>query len=172
MRPGRILHPELAQAVATLGHSDLFMVTDAGFPIPDDVWRIDLGFYEGLPDVLEVLRVLRAEVFVEEIYFAADILTRNKPLYAGLQEIFTGSGAAFKPTTHDDLVERVARQCKFIVRSGSLNPWANIVMMASTDPFAWFSDGSGTEILPAYVERRRLINENVIPEVSAESDAD
>ncbi|MCO6449540.1 MAG: D-ribose pyranase [Caldilineales bacterium] len=163
MRPGRILHPELAQAVATLGHSDLFMVTDAGFPIPADAWRIDLGFYEGLPDVLDVLRVMRQEVFVEEVQFAGDILSKNKPLYAALQEIFTGSGAAFKLTTHEELVNNIAHQCKFIVRSGSFNPWANIVMMASTDPFAWFADGSGSEILPAYVERRKLMRENVVP---------
>lgn len=166
MRPGRILHPELAQAVATLGHTDLFMVTDAGFPIPADAHRIDLGFYPGLPDVLDVLRVLRAEVFVEEVHFAGDILEMNKPLYAGLQEIFTGSGAAFKLTTHEELVANIAHQCKFIVRSGSFNPWANIVMMASTDPFAWFSEESGTTILPAYVERRKLISDNVIPEPS------
>ena len=48
MRAGRIIHPELAQAVALLGHSDIFMVVDAGFPIPADTWRIDLGFDEGI----------------------------------------------------------------------------------------------------------------------------
>ncbi len=164
MRAGRIIHPELARAVAELGHSDFFMVVDAGFPIPASARRIDLGFYEGLPDVLDVLRVLRQEVFVEEVHFAADILTRNKPLYAALQTIFTGAGATFHLTTHEQLVKDYAYRAKFIVRSGSFNPWANIALMASTDPFAWFVEGSGTEILPAYVERRRLIRENVRPE--------
>ncbi len=164
MRPNRILHPELAQAVATLGHSDIIMVTDAGFPIPKDAWRIDLGFYEGLPDVLDVLRVLRQEIFVEEVHFAGDILTKNKPLYSALQDIYTGAGAQFKLTTHEALVSDYAYRAKCIVRSGSFNPWANIALVASTDPFAWFTDDSGTEILPAYVERRRLITDNVRPE--------
>ncbi|HMQ52630.1 MAG TPA: D-ribose pyranase [Anaerolineae bacterium] len=164
MRPGRILHPELAQAVATLGHSDIFMVTDAGFPIPADAWRIDLGFYEGLPDVLDVLRVMRQEVFVEEVHFAGDILTKNKPLYAALQDIFTGAGAEFKLTTHEQLVNETAYKAKFIIRSGSFNPWANIALVASTDPFAWFTEDSGTEILPAYVERRKLMSDKVRPE--------
>ena len=44
MRPNRILHPELARALATLGHQDILLVTDAGFPIPAAAWRIDLGF--------------------------------------------------------------------------------------------------------------------------------
>ena len=164
MRPGRILHPELAQAVTTLGHSDIFMVTDAGFPIPADAWRIDLGFYEGLPDVLDILRVIRKEVFVEEVHFAGDILTKNIPLYTSLQDIFTGAGAEFKLTTHEELVDNIAHQAKFIIRSGSFNPWANIAMVASTDPFAWFTEESGAEILPAYVERRKLMENNVRPE--------
>lgn len=164
MRPGRILHPELAQAVTTLGHSDIFMVTDAGFPIPADAWRIDLGFYEGLPDVLDVLRVVRQEVFVEEVHFAGDILTKNKPLYASLQDIFTGAGAEFKLTTHEELVNEIAYKAKFIIRSGSFNPWANIAMVASTDPFAWFTADSGTEILPTYLERRKRMSDNVRPE--------
>ncbi|MFQ3568308.1 MAG: D-ribose pyranase [Aggregatilineales bacterium] len=164
MRPNRILHPELAQAVAMMGHSDILLVTDAGFPIPRDAWRIDLGFYEGLPDVLDVLRVLRKELFVEEVHFARDILTKNQPLYTALQEIYTGSGAEFVLTTHEELVEKYAYRAKAIVRSGSFNPWANIALVCSTDPHAWFTPESGTEILPAYVERRRKIMENVRPE--------
>lgn len=164
MRPGRILHPELAQAVATMGHSDILLVTDAGFPIPDDAWRIDLGFYEGMPDVLDILRVLRQEMFVEEVHFAGDILTKNKPLYSALQDIFTGSGAEFKLTTHETLVNDISHRAKAVVRSGSFNPWANIALVCSTDPHAWFTAESGTEILPAYVERRKRIENNVRPE--------
>jgi len=55
----------LAKAVASMGYQDILLVTNAGFPIPRDANRIDLAFYEGLPDVLDVLRVLRREVFVE-----------------------------------------------------------------------------------------------------------
>ena len=57
MRPGRILHPELAKALATCGHTDIILVTDAGFPIPKDANRIDLGYYAGAVDVLDILRI-------------------------------------------------------------------------------------------------------------------
>ncbi len=164
MRPNRILHPELAEALATLGHSDILLVTDAGFPIPADANRIDLGFYEGIPDVLDVLRVMRKEVFIEEVHFAGDILENNKPLFESLQDIFTGSGAVFKLTTHEDLVNDIAHRAKVIVRSGSFNPWANIALVASTDPNAWFT-GEGEMILPAYVERRRMIADNDVPPI-------
>ena len=166
MRGQRILHPELAKAVATMGHQDILLVTDAGFPIPRDAWRIDLGFYEGLPDVLDILRVLRQEIFVEEVHFAAEVETHNPRLYRALQDIFTGSGAEFKTTTHERLIAETAPRSKAIVRSGSFNPWANVALVCSTDPFAWFAEDSGATILPAYVERRRRITEGTKPMVS------
>ena len=149
MRPGRILHPELAKALATCGHTDIILVTDAGFPIPKDANRIDLGYYAGAVDVLDILKMLRKEIFVEEVY-------------KDLQEIYTGSGAVFKGTTHEVLVEEIAPKAKVVIRSGSLNAWANFALTCSTDPFAWFTEEDVT-ILPAYVERRRRISENEVP---------
>lgn len=162
MIPNRILHPELAQALATLGHTDLVLITDAGFPIPASANRIDLGFYEGLPDVLDILRVLRKEIFVEEVHFATDVRDRHPDLYKELQTIYTGAGAVFKGTTHEHLVEEMAPKAKVIIRSGSFNAWANIALVASTDPFAWFNQPN-IKILPAYVERRKMIEDGYVP---------
>ncbi len=164
MRPNRILHPQLAKALAECGHSDIILVTDAGFPIPKDANRIDLGYYAGEADVLKILSMLRQEIFVEEVTFATEVKTRHPALYREVQEIYTGSGAVFKGTTHEDLVENLAPKAKLIIRSGSLNAWANFALTCSTDPFAWFTEEDIT-ILPAYVERRKRIKENEIPEL-------
>lgn len=164
MIPNRILHPGLAQSLATLGHSDIVLVTDAGFPIPKDANRIDLGFYEGLPDVLDILNVLRKEIFVEEVHFATDVRDRHPDLYKELQSIYTGAGAVFKGTTHEELVEVFAPKAKVVIRSGSFNAWANIALVASTDPFAWFTQPN-IKILPEYVERRKMIEEGYVPEL-------
>ena len=106
---------------------------------------------------------LRREVFVEEVHFAAEVQTHNPPLYRALQEIFTGSGAEFRATSHERLIAETAPRAKAVVRSGSFTPWANVALVCSTDPFAWFADGSGATILPAYVERRRRIDRNEVP---------
>lgn len=164
MRPGSILHPELARALATCGHTDIILVTDAGFPIPKDANRIDLGFYAGMADVCDILKVLRKEIFVEEVHFATEVKTHHPALYKKVQEIFTGSGAVFKGTRHETLCEDFARRAKVVIRSGSLNAWANFALVASTDPFAWFTEEDIT-ILPAYVERRKRIHDNEVPEL-------
>lgn len=162
MRPNRILHPELASALATCGHTDIIMVTDAGFPIPKDANRIDLGFYAGMADVCDILQMLRQEIFVEEVHFAAEVKTHHPALYKTVQEIYTGSGAEFKGTTHEALCEDFAKRAKVIIRSGSFNAWANFALVASTDPFAWFNEEDIT-ILPTYVERRKKISANQVP---------
>lgn len=164
MKPNSILHPELAKALAECGHTDIILVTDAGFPIPKDANRIDLGFYAGKPDVLDILQVLRKEIFVEEVIFASEVKSHHPNLYDSIQEIYTGSGAVFKGTTHEDLVENLAPKAKVVIRSGSLNAWANFALVASTDPFAWFTEDD-IKILPTYVERRRRIKENEVPDL-------
>ncbi|HCB1943930.1 TPA: carbohydrate transporter, partial [Citrobacter farmeri] len=45
-------------------------------------------------------------------------------------------------------------------------PWANFALVASTDPFAWFTDASGVQPLPAYVARRQRIVDNIVPELN------
>lgn len=164
MRPNRILHPQLAKELAACGHSDIIMVTDAGFPIPRDANRIDLGFYAGQADVMEILKMLREEIFVEEVSFATEVKTHHPVLYQDIQKIYTGSGAVFKGTTHEELVETIAPKAKVIIRSGSLNAWANFALTCSTDPFAWFTEEDIT-ILDTYVERRKRIKENAVPEL-------
>src|SRR5699024_5484968 len=162
MRQNKILHPELAKALAECGHTDIILVTDAGFPIPKDGNRIDLGYYAGQVDVLDILRMLREEIFVEEVSFATEVKTHHPDLYKSIQKIYTGAGAVCKGTNHENLIEEIAPKAKVIIRSGSLNAWANFALLASTDPFAWFNQ-ENIEILPAYVERRKRIKDNEVP---------
>lgn len=164
MRSERILHPGLAGALATLGHTDVVLVTDAGFPIPQDAHRVDLALTRGHLDVRTILRVLLEEVFVEEVHMAGEVRTHHPRLYGDVQDLFTGSGATFRGTTHEHLIEHWAPRAKVVVRSGSFEPWANFALVASTAPFEWFADDDVT-ILPEYVERRRMIAEGVRPEL-------
>lgn len=163
MRPDRILHPELAAALATLGHTDIVLVTDAGFPIPAGANRIDLGIWPGTVDVREILRVLHKEIFVEDVLFASEVRDCHPQLYQDVQTIYTGSGAEFHCASHEKLCDDIAHRAKLIIRSGSFEPWANFALVASTDPFAWFTEASGVAPLPTYVARRQRIIDNATP---------
>lgn len=50
MKRSKLINNELSYAIASMGHGDLMIVCDAGFPIPSSVWRIDLALIPDVPD--------------------------------------------------------------------------------------------------------------------------
>lgn len=139
MRPDRILHPELAAALATLGHTDIILVTDAGFPIPPQAKRIDLGFWPGTVDVLHILRVLRKEIFVEEVRFASEVRDCHPQLYRDVQTLYTGSGAEFQAASHETLCHDLARKPKLLsvpdhLIRGPISRWLPVPILLPGSP--------------------------------------
>ncbi|MFD1801103.1 RbsD/FucU domain-containing protein [Mixta tenebrionis] len=163
MRPGKILHPQIASALASLGHGDIVLVTDAGAPVPADANRIDLAFCAGTVDLFTILRVLRQEIFIEEVIFAAEVPESNPKLLRDVTEIFTGSGADFTLIPHQKLVAEIYSAARVVIRSGSLMPWGNFALVASTDPDAWFDDSM--KMIPEYKARSERIKNNAVPRI-------
>jgi len=164
----RILNPRILKGLHSLGHTGQVLVTDAGFPIPAGVPIVDLSLIPGIPLVTQILEAVKSEIYVEKVTFAPEVKTHNPELYQQVQNIYTGSGAEFESCSHENLCEVEGPRAKFIIRSGDLQPWGNFLLTASTDPFAWFTDESvdrGLKILPDYVERRKRIHDNVVPDL-------
>lgn len=146
MKRHGILNAQLSGAIATLGHTDLLMVVDAGFPIPADANRIDLAIAENLPDLRVILQLIAAEVVVEGVLRAEDVLTNNPVLDQFLQKTF--AGAEFTTCPHAELLGQVARTAKVIVRTGAFEPWGNVGLICGVDVPKWFN-GDGV-VVPEY----------------------
>ena len=153
MKHGRILHAELSKAIAMMGHGDLFIICDAGFPIPLDRWRIDLAITHDLPDLYTVLDLVLTELIVEKVLHAEDIATYNQPLLERLRGTFEGSGALLEAVPHSRMLGDLAHSAKVIVRNGAFNPYGNIGLICGTDPDEWFAI-PGTVMPAAYQERK------------------
>jgi len=146
MKRHGILNAELSGALATLGHTDLLMVVDAGFPIPRTAHRVDLAIAENLPDLRTVLELISAELVVEGVVRADDVTTNNPRLDEWLQQRFTD--AEFTTRSHADMLGELAQQAKVIVRTGAFEPWGNIGLFCGVDVPRWFG-GDGV-IAPDY----------------------
>jgi simple sugar transport system permease protein/D-ribose pyranase len=153
MKHGRILNAELSKAIAMMGHGDLFMVCDAGFPIPLDRWRIDLAITRDLPDLYTVLELILTELSVEKVLYTDLLHQHNKPLLERLQTIFNGTGAEMEAVPNERMLGEVAHNAKVIVRTGAFNPWGNIGMVCGTIPDEWFAI-PGTVMPESYRQRR------------------
>ncbi|MFX4292128.1 D-ribose pyranase [Streptomyces bohaiensis] len=146
MKRRGILNDRLSAALATLGHTDLLLVVDAGFPIPRDADRIDLAVTENLPDLRTVLGLVADELVVEGVVRAQEVPTNNPLLETWLHERFTD--AAFTTRDHADMLGEVARSAKVVVRTGAFEPWGNIGLFCGVDVPRWFG-GEGV-VAPAY----------------------
>lgn len=146
-----ILNDELSHAVASMGHTDVFMITDAGYPIPEEAWRIDLALTRGIPTVYDVLEAVNNELIAERVLYADDVPEMNPDFDQRLQEIYHGSGATLETVSHEAVLD-YGHEAKAIVRSGDFMPWGNVVIHCGTDPKSWFS-GENVE-MPADYRRR------------------
>jgi D-ribose pyranase len=153
VKRGRILNAELSKAIAMMGHGDLFMVCDAGFPVPLDRWRVDLAVTHNVPDLYTVLDLVRAELSVEKLLYTDLIREGNPPLLERLEALFTDSGAEFEAVPNSRMLGDLAHSAKVVVRTGAFTPWGNIGLICGTDPDEWFA-APGTVMPASYRERR------------------
>ena len=127
MKKSGILHAQLSGCVAALGHKDLFMVGDAGMPIPPGVTVIDLAVAKGVPTFRQVMDALLTEAAVEGCYLAEEIHEHNPELHAYIKEKLGNVEYEYMP--HDDL-KKLSQKVRFAIRTGEFTPYPNVILRA------------------------------------------
>lgn len=144
------LNLPLNQAIASMGHGDLMIVCDAGFPIPSHVTRVDLAIAQDIPDLETVLTVVNEAFIAEKVGYAAEMADNNAPLRDKVHHIF--AEAEFMTLSHEDILGQMAAKAKVIVRTGAFDPWGNILLYSGVDVPKWF-DKPGV-IAPEYYAKK------------------
>jgi D-ribose pyranase len=126
----RIINAELLSGLAGLGHRDLAVVVDAGFPIARGLDRIDLSLIPGVPGLPETLDAVIAEIDVEEAVVAQEIEKANPSMLQQLREMLLRTeGVELRMVPHEDF-KTMSRQAKFALRTGEITPYSNIILIA------------------------------------------
>jgi D-ribose pyranase len=133
----KLLNAELSHAIASMGHGDLMIVCDAGFPIPSSAWRIDLAIVPDVPDLATVLTPIAENLIVERVSYADTLPEHNAPLLSTIRRLF--GEAEFVPVTHEAILGEMAAKAKVIVRTGAFDPWGNVLLYSGVDVPKWFS---------------------------------
>lgn len=123
MKKDGIIHPGLIELLASLGHCDEILICDAGYPIPAQLPRIDLGYRRGEPPFLDVLATISKELFIDAAVIAAEA---SLDLCQEIEDIVQ---APIQRMDHVELKRRV-HGCKAAVRTGEYRPYANVVLVA------------------------------------------
>lgn len=127
MKKDGILNAQLMKNIALLGHMDLFMIGDAGMPIPQGVEMVDLVLNRGNPGFKQVLDAIVAETEVEYYYMAEEIVKKNDILYQYVTDKMKVVDYELIP--HSDLKE-LSKKCKFAIRTGEFSPYPNVIFRA------------------------------------------
>jgi D-ribose pyranase len=152
MKRNGILNLGLNQAIAAMGHGDLMIICDAGFPIPSQVTRVDLAIVADVPDLETVLTAISRDFIAEKFGYANEMANNNPRLKDKVDRIFAGVELVTFP--HTEILTELAAKAKFIVRTGAFDPWGNIVLYSGVDVPKWFTK-PGTVVPEYYASRMK-----------------
>jgi len=161
LRKPRIINAELNHMLASMGHTDILLVTDAGFPIPSDAWVVDLSIVRNFPDLVPVLEIVSEVFMAEKLIYADFVPVHNPNLHQALERLF--QDCTHETVTHEAMMSDIAKKAKGIVRTGGYDPWGNIALVAGVDLGEWF-DKEGASLPGAYEERARQLGKGIVPE--------
>jgi D-ribose pyranase len=127
MKRGGILHPGISHLLASTGHTDSFLITDRGFPVPPEPERIDLALVDDLPTVLDVLRAVHAEFAIDRIVIAAEMERFSPGRVEALRELL--GDVPIEIVSHIEL-KRLGHDAKATIRTGDTTPYANLLVVS------------------------------------------
>jgi len=110
-----------------LGHTDQIIICDAGFPIPQEVRRIDLALEKGLPSFLDTLRVILKELCVEKIIVEKETKEVSPKRYEEIMQFLPN--VKVEVISHVEFKER-SKNVKAIIRTGEFTPYSNLILIA------------------------------------------
>jgi D-ribose pyranase len=151
MKKGKILNKDLNEAIAMMGHSDIIIISDAGFPIPETgVKRVDLAITADCPDIMTILELVTDDFIYEKCYVAEEQKINNPLLFSKILKQIDRCQVETIP--HSQIIEEYKMKAKVIVRTGAFEPWGNIILVSGVDAPLWFQK-EGTKVPDYYADR-------------------
>lgn len=127
MKKTGVLNNEISQLIASMGHMDKLTICDAGLPIPDYLWRIDLAVTPGLPGFVDVAKAVASELEVQQIILAEELKEKNPGLVQSITGIFAGAEVTY--VSHEDF-KKLSTDSRAIIRTGECSPYANVILVS------------------------------------------
>lgn len=146
MKTKGILHNDLAREVARLGHGDMLVITDRGFPFPrhEKTICIDVSVGRDLPRFVDVVKVVLEELEIEKVIIADETKSVSPEIYSQLKEIVSqiknkGNDIVEENIPHPEFKDLVlngslqGKEVKVFVKTGEFTPYANIILVSGVD---------------------------------------
>lgn len=126
MRPSGVIHPELVELLASAGHGDRIVLTDAGLRIPSHARRIDLGLTCGVPTVAQTLAAVKQDLVIEAAEVAAEFSAWAPETYAEVCAVLDVEPTGARP--HAELMADLAESAYAYVKTGDCAAYSSVVL--------------------------------------------
>ena len=123
-----ILNPQISNVLASLGHKDMLVVSDAGLPIPTGVERIDLAWKPNEPRYLEVLKEILKYIVVEKAILAEELKTVSPEMYTEILKVLP-TNIEIQYVQHIELKEKT-KSAKAVIRTGEFTPYPSVILVS------------------------------------------
>jgi D-ribose pyranase len=146
MKTKVILQNDLAKEVARLGHGNMLVITDRGFPFPrhENTICIDVSVGRDLPRFVDVVKVVLEELEIEKVIIADETKSVSPEIYSQLKEIVSqiknkGNDIVEENIPHPEFKDLVlngslqGKEVKVFVKTGEFTPYANIILVSGVD---------------------------------------
>ncbi len=127
MKRSGILHPEISRLLASTGHTDYFLISDRGFPVPPEPERIDLALVDDIPTVIDVLRAVHAEFVIDRVVITEEMARFSPDRVEELRELL--DDIPVEAVSHIEL-KRLGHDAKATIRTGDTTPYANLIVVS------------------------------------------
>ena len=127
MKKTGILHPELSHMVASCGHTDYIVLADKGYPVPNGVNRINLGFMDDHPTILQVLEALSSEMKIDRLILTDEMVDMSPERVEDLKKMFPQ--VRIDRVSHTELKE-LTDTAFGVVKTADTCPYANLMVVS------------------------------------------
>jgi D-ribose pyranase len=107
---------------------DLLIIGDAGLPVPKGTERVDLGWIEGNPAFLDVLKAVLDMLCVEKATFANEAFKVSPDFHTKTLALLP-ENIDIEYIDHADL-KLLCKESKAVVLTGEFTPYTNVVLQA------------------------------------------
>lgn len=127
MKKSTLLNSDLSYIIATLGHTEMLVIADAGLPIPSSTERVDLALVRGVPGAIETLSAVLSEMQVERVILAKEAQEINPDFEKSVRDLLPDVPVDF--VSHDEL-KRLSANSRAVVRTGECKSYANVILVS------------------------------------------
>lgn len=130
MKKTALLNSLLSETIASMGHTDLLVIADAGLPVPEGPRRIDLALTRGVPGFMQTLEAVLTELRVEKIILARETGEISPHIVTQIKRALPG--VPVEEISHENF-KQVSAAARAVVRTGEFTPYANIILVSGVD---------------------------------------